>query len=50
MKEKKSDQSLNHKNISVLSFGTMTFGGSEFFQEIGATQVSAIAPIYPYWH
>ncbi|MEH2202742.1 MAG: aldo/keto reductase [Nostoc sp.] len=25
--------------ISVLSFGTMTFGGSDFFQEIGATQV-----------
>lgn len=25
--------------ISVLSFGTMTFGGSDFFREIGATQV-----------
>lgn len=25
--------------ISVLSFGTMTFGGSDFFQEIGATLV-----------
>jgi aryl-alcohol dehydrogenase-like predicted oxidoreductase len=25
--------------VSVLSFGTMTFGGSDFFQEIGTTQV-----------